>query len=224
MTGRSDMTHNAIRRMGRTRGWIGRDELDLLAEAREITFDVAAAALVGFRTGPEVDWLRERFYALLHGPNFRDEAWEQVVQHQLRVQDELRLRLLELIAARRQAPSAGQSQDVLGMLVAARDEHGQTLSDEQLLAHVNILLVAGHETTTTLGGWLLYLLGAEPGVGERVDAELAAVLGDRDAPLTSEAVRSRANELGVTYYLLKPADPASLRRLLRLVPSVRTDA
>ena len=174
----------------RTQGWIGRDEVDLLAEAREITFDVAAAALVGFRTGPEVDWLRERFYTLLHGPNFREEAWEQVVQHQLRVRDELRSRLLELIAARRQAPSAGQSQDVLGMLVAARDEQGQTRSDEQLLAHVNILLVAGHETTTTLGAWLLYLLGAEPGVGERVDAELAAVLGNRDAPLTSEAVRS----------------------------------
>src|SRR5437667_7015624 len=31
---------------------------------------------------------------------------------------------------------------------------------------------------------------------------------------TSEAVRSRADELGVTYYLLKPADPASLRQLL----------
>src|SRR5919206_205680 len=76
----------------RTRGWRGRDEVDLLAEAREITFDVAATALVGFRTGPEVDWLRERFYTLLHGPGSREEDWEQVVQHQLRVQDELRQR------------------------------------------------------------------------------------------------------------------------------------
>jgi len=55
---------------------------------------------------------------------------------------------------------------------AARDEQDQALSDEQLLAHVNILLVAGHETTTTLGAWVLYLVAAEPGVGERVDAEL----------------------------------------------------
>jgi cytochrome P450 len=174
----------------RTRSWLGRDEVDLLAEAREITFDVAAAALVGFRTGAEVDWLRERFYTLLHGPGSREEDWEQVVQHQLRVQDELRQRLLELIAARRQAPSGGQAQDVLGMLVAARDEQGQALSDEQLLAHVNILLVAGHETTTTLGAWLLYLLAAEPAIGARIDAELAAVLGDPDAPLTPEALRS----------------------------------
>src|SRR5919202_6084281 len=39
----------------RTRSWLGRDEVDLLAEAREITFDVAAAALVGLQTGPDVD-------------------------------------------------------------------------------------------------------------------------------------------------------------------------
>jgi cytochrome P450 len=76
------------------------------------------------------------------------------------------------------------------MLVAARDEHGQALSDEQLLAHVNILLVAGHETTTTLGAWLLYVLATQPGIGDRVDAELASVLDDRDAPLTSEAFRN----------------------------------
>ena len=173
----------------RTRSWGERGEVDLLAEAREITFDVAAAALVGFRTGPEVDWLRERFYALLHGPDLQEEDWQQVVQHQLRVQDELRGRLLELIAVRRQAPTDGQATDVLGMLVAARDEQGHSLSDEQLLAHVNILLVAGHETTTTLGAWVLYLLATAPGIGERVDAELAAVLGSRDAPLTPEAFR-----------------------------------
>ena len=50
------------------------------------------------------------------------------------------------------------------MLVRARDEAGHSLSDEQLLAHVNILLVAGHETTTTLGAWVLYLLARAAGV------------------------------------------------------------
>jgi cytochrome P450 len=194
----------------RTRGWAGRGEVDLLAEAREITFDVAAAALVGFQTGPDVDWLRERFDTLLHASRFREEDWEQMVQHQhqdqLHVQDELRGRLRELIAARRQAPADGQAQDVLGMLVAARDERGQRLSDEQLLAHVNILLVAGHETTTTLGAWLLYLLAAEPGMGDRVDAELAAVLADRDAPLTPEVFRNL------------PVLAASIRETGRLYP------
>ena len=46
-----------------------------------------------------------------------------------------------------------------------------------MLAHVNILLVAGHETTTTLGAWVLYLLARHPEFAARVDAELEQVLG-----------------------------------------------
>jgi cytochrome P450 len=192
----------------RTRNWAQRDELDVLAEAREITFDIAAAALVGFETGPDVDWLRDRFYALLHSHNYREEEWQQVVQYQMTVRDELRSRLLELIASRRQTTAGESSPDVLGMLVAARDEQGQALSDEQLLAHVNILLVAGHETTTSLGAWLLYLLAAEPSSGTRIDAELDAVLGDTDVPLTPEAFRKL------------PVLAAAMREAGRLYPPV----
>ena len=172
----------------RTRDWAERGEVDLTVEAREITFDVAAAALVGYQTGPEVDFLREHFYALLHGPR-DEEDWGRAMQRLMGVRDELSARLRELIAARRNAPPDAAPDDVLGMLVRARDEQGQALSDEQLLAHVNILLVAGHETTTTLGAWLLYLLAAHPEYGARIDAELAATLGGPNAPLTSEAVR-----------------------------------
>jgi cytochrome P450 len=73
-------------------------------------------------------------------------------------------------------------------LVSARDSDGNSLSDEQLLAHVNILLVAGHETTTTLGAWVLYLLAQHPEYAARVDAELASVLGD--GPVTSESLHT----------------------------------
>jgi len=171
----------------RSATWLDSPEIDLMVEAREITFDVAAAALVGMRTGPQVDWLRERFYLMLRGgrPSER-ENWQAFIQRQLAVRDELQDKLLELIAERRQASAEVQKDDVLGMLVSARDDDGNSLSDEQLLAHVNILLVAGHETTTTLGAWVLYLLSKNPEYARRLDAELATVLGD--APLTSELV------------------------------------
>jgi retinoid hydroxylase len=177
----------------RTADWAERDEIDVVLEAREITFDVAAAALIGAETGPQVDWLRERFYTLLHGPNPGvHQDWEQAMQQIMLARDQLQVALLERINARRQTTSGSDptQQDVLGMLVRARDEAGQALSDEQLLAHVNILLVAGHETTTTLGGWLLYLLGQHPEIVERIRAELLAVLGSRDAPLTTAAFHS----------------------------------
>ena len=64
----------------RTGAWPARDEFDVLAEAREITFDAAAAALAGFRTGAEVDRLRELFYTLLHGFDAGYESWEAYLQ------------------------------------------------------------------------------------------------------------------------------------------------
>ncbi|HEY1291804.1 MAG TPA: cytochrome P450 [Chloroflexota bacterium] len=178
----------------RTTEWIKQDTIDLMVEAREITFDVAAAALVGLRSGPEVDWLRERFYVLLRGGDTRmnpDEDldlnahWERMIQRQIEARDDLQKKLLELIETRRSATSVEQ-EDVLGMLVRAHDDAGHRLSDEQLLAHVNILLVAGHETTTTLGAWVLYVLAGQPEYAARIEAELTSVLGD--APITSGAL------------------------------------
>jgi retinoid hydroxylase len=73
-----------------------------------------------------------------------------------------------------------------GDVLSLRDDQGDSLSDAQLLAHVNILLVAGHETTTTLGAWVLYLLARNPDYAAKLDAELTSGLGD--GPLTSQAL------------------------------------
>ena len=174
----------------RTRSWPDRDDVDLFEEAREITFDVAAAALVGFHTGEQVDRLRSLFYEVLHGFEPEQETWDEFVRRRLRIRDELTQLLLPLIAARRKATTEGRSPDVLGMIVQARDERGEALSDEQVLAHVNILLVAGHETTTTMGAWVLYLLATHPEYLARVHGELDATLGSRDTSVTFEAIRA----------------------------------
>ena len=75
---------------------------------------------------------------------------------------------------------------MLGMLASAHDDDGTSLSDAQLLARVNILLVAGHDTTTTLGAWVLHLLTRNPAYAAKLDAELSHVLGN--GPLTSEGL------------------------------------
>ena len=100
------------------------------------------------------------------------------------LQGELYALLLPKIRQRREQPT----DDVLGMLVRARDDHGHALSDEQLIAHTNILLVAGHETSTSLSAWLLYLLSQHPDYAQRVLDEQDALLA-RDAEPTLEAVK-----------------------------------
>lgn len=175
----------------RTRSWPDRGVVDVYHEAREITFDAAAAALAGFRRGPEVDRLRELFYILLYGagPTVA-ETYDDFIHRALAARSELGATLLRLIAERRAMPEDEQPRDVLGMIVRARDEQGRALSDEQVLGHLNILLVAGHETTTTLSAWMLYLLATQPEQRRRVEEELAAVLHQAEGSLPVGAIRN----------------------------------
>jgi cytochrome P450 len=173
----------------RARDWAERDDVELLAESREIAFDVAAVALVGLRTGAPADRLRELFYGLLHGFDASEGSWEDYEKRQAQMVADLNGLLLPIIAARR-AVANEQPRDVLGMIVQARDDDGQPLGDEQILAHVKILLVAGHETTTSLAAWALYQLATRPADRARVHAEIDATGVAADEPLHGEALRS----------------------------------
>lgn len=144
--------------------WTTAGEIDMYQEARKITFNVAAEALTGFKAGPEVDTLRTLFVRLLmQGMRARKS------QHKYEISRLLQAKIQE----RREHPT----DDLLGLLVQARDEQGNTLSDEQIIAHINILLVAGHETSTSLSTWLLYLLSQHPDYQQRVLAEQEALIG-----------------------------------------------
>ncbi len=175
----------------RTRGWASRARIDLYAECRKITFDIAAETLIGLQTGAQVDRLRELFYALVSGaPPATITTEEQYMHYLYGVRTELDALLLETIARRRQ----GGGDDVLGMLTAARDDDGAGFDDKEILGHLHILLVAGHETSTTLASWLFYELAAYPEYLQRVRTELDLVLGD-GAPVTPEAIR-KMRQLG----------------------------
>ena len=162
----------------RTADWAARGVVDLYDEARKITFDVAAEALVGFKAGPLTDRFRELFVTLLQGDAGAHND-EEVYASMLAARDTLMPELLEQINARRAHPT----DDILGLLVSARDGEGRALSDMQILAHLNILLVAGHETSTSLSAWLLYLLITHPDYLARVRVELSEVLSDAEPHL-----------------------------------------
>jgi retinoid hydroxylase len=167
----------------RTATWLDRGEVDVFEEARKITFDVAAEALVGLKTGPEVDRFREIFFSMITLGD-SDASGKSYNTRLAELQTELYDLLLPKIRQRREQPT----DDVLGMLVRARDDQGNALSDEQLIAHTNILLVAGHETSTSLSAWLLYLLSQHPGYAQRVLNEQDALLA-RDAEPTLEVIK-----------------------------------
>jgi cytochrome P450 len=71
-------------------------------------------------------------------------------------------------------------EDVVSMLLEARDESGEALSDEQIRDEAITLLTAGHETTAVSLTYTVYLLSQHPEIEERLVAELDSVLDGRE--------------------------------------------
>ena len=66
----------------------------------------------------------------------------------------------------------------MSRLLAARDELGTGMTDEELSDQVAVLLLAGGETTSAALAWSMHLLGEHPQVLGAVRAEADAVLGE----------------------------------------------
>ncbi|HWA73521.1 MAG TPA: cytochrome P450 [Polyangiaceae bacterium] len=97
----------------------------------------------------------------------------------------LRAIINELIVERRKAPPGS---DLLSTLIAARDDEGRGMSDEQLLDEAMTVFLAGHETTALSLAFTLFLLDQNQGVQAELSAELDRVLAGA-APSYEDAQR-----------------------------------
>jgi cytochrome P450 family 110 len=82
------------------------------------------------------------------------------------------------IRDRRQQPLG---EDILSLMMAARDENGEGMTDVELRDELMTLLIAGHETTATALAWAFYWIHRTPGVYDKLKAELDALPPDADA-------------------------------------------
>jgi cytochrome P450 len=89
----------------------------------------------------------------------------------------LRDRIARFINQRRQDPT--ERNDLLSLLLQARDEEGKPMSDAQLMAECLTLFGAGHETTATALTWAWYLLCQHPEQYQQVQREVDSVLQGR---------------------------------------------
>lgn len=83
-------------------------------------------------------------------------------------------KFIELIEARR--ASTAPPTDVLGMLIAAHDEDGESFTNEELVGQTGLLFVAGHETTAFTLIWTLTLLMQHPDCWNKVYEEVSGQL------------------------------------------------
>ena len=98
---------------------------------------------------------------VLSGGRFGNSSMMREFERRRRLVDEL---IYDEIRRRRGAEDLEQREDVLSMLLLARDEDGRPMTDEELRDELVTLLVAGHETTATGLAWAFDLLLRNPRV------------------------------------------------------------
>ncbi|MEM7556519.1 MAG: cytochrome P450 [Cyanobacteria bacterium P01_A01_bin.84] len=92
----------------------------------------------------------------------------------IRRKEKLDKLLFEIIQERRnQGESAGE--DILSLLLSARDEEGNSMSNEELRDELITMLFAGHETIATALSWSMYWVHHLPEVREKLLTELSSV-------------------------------------------------
>ena len=99
----------------------------------------------------------------------------------LRQQQQLDRLIYQEISERRQQDPQDR-QDILSLLMSARDEQGQPMTDRELRDELMTLMFAGHETTATAIAWALYWVHKIPEVRQKLLAELDS-LGESPEPM-----------------------------------------
>jgi cytochrome P450 len=188
--------------------WPVGQEFALMPSMQSLTLDVIMSTIFGVyeedrraelkrRVRAAIDPMSQRtgiVLLVLSGGRFGDRGAMQRFEDRKAAMDEL---IYEEIARRRGAADLEEREDVFSMLLCARDEDGEPMTDGELRDEFVTLLMAGHETTATALSWTFELLMRNPRVLARTREAVEA--GD-DAYLDAvvkEALRIRPVIAGV---------------------------
>ncbi len=158
-----------------------------------ISMRVILKAVFGLHEGPRLKKLEKLLAAilddmsnplsvsLLYFPGLRQDLgplspWGNFVRKRQTI-DKL---IYDEIAERRANANAARN-DILTLLMSARDGEGEAMTDVELRDELMTLLLAGHETTATALTWTLYWIHKYPLVLARILKEVKAVEDPDDA-------------------------------------------
>lgn len=171
--------------------WEIGEERDLHVEFTQLTFRIVAATLFGSEVTPEMNVVGHALELLSDDfASFELNIWPSMPEwiptprslRRRKVMRDLDGVVHSFIEQRRADPG----DDLLSAMISAKDDGGMGFDAAGLRDEAITLMLAGHETTSAAVTLTFELLARNPGVFDRLHAELTEVLGD--GPLTPEAL------------------------------------
>ncbi len=162
--------------------WSDGSRVDVYYATRRLALRIAMRALFGLdpdAAGTQTDvarcfevglgfWAHDYWLQVIRGPGTPFARMQ-------RARRELDQILFAEIRRRRQEGRRGP--DLLSLLLDARDEQGDQLSDQQVRDQVMTLLFAGHDTTTSTIAFMFHELARHPDVADALRDELETAVG-----------------------------------------------
>ena len=170
-----------------TANWRDGEMRDMHREMMRLTLEIVVRCLFSADVSHDVDHVGETLSEMVK-PFASQATLKWILNNRLPTPEHVRFhrlarkidRVVYRIISERRASGKDEG-DLLSMLLAAHDEDGSGMNDQQLRDEVMTLFLAGHETTALTLAWSWYLLGENPEAEKRFHAELDEVLGNRDA-------------------------------------------
>jgi cytochrome P450 family 135 len=159
--------------------WPLGESMKLSERTRAITLEVILRAVFGVEAS-RMDALRDAIGGLITPTQFpalllfalRGPSLDRPGGSVGRALDHLDEVIYAEISRRRAQEDLGERADILSLLLLARDEDGQAMTDQELRDELVTLLLAGHETTATSVAWAIERLVRHPDKLARLVAEI----------------------------------------------------
>ena len=193
--------------------WPLGEQFAIHPQMQAVTLEVILRVVFGVAEGPRLERLRVVLTKLLEetaspftqliglaSRRFGGTGPWAKFENQLKAVDEL---LFAEISERRATGDFEERDDILSVLMQARFEDGEAMSDADLRDQLMTLLLAGHETTATALAWTFDLLLRHPRELQRLCNSLEAGEDDYMRATITESLR------------LRPVVPLAGRRLAK---------